>query len=150
MKEEEKKIYEALNPTVESLGYELSEVRLSGGKNKTLSVVVDRVAPISLEDIVAVSEEINKVLDELDPITGSYTFEVSSAGAERQLKRPSDFERFIGHLVEVKLYHAVDGRKSYVGDLAAYDDGAVEITVPGGDSMRFEKSDVAGVRLRIA
>ena len=75
---------------------------------------------------------------------------MSSAGAERALKRPSDFERFIGHLVEVKLYRAVEGSKSYIGDLAAYDDGAVEITVPGGRNIRFEKSDVAGVRLRIA
>jgi ribosome maturation factor RimP len=43
MKEEEKKIFDDLLPLVAELGYELKEVRLSGTKSKTLSVVVDRV-----------------------------------------------------------------------------------------------------------
>ena len=77
------------------------------------------------------------------------TFEVSSAGAERQLKRPSDFERFMGKLVEVKLYKAYEGRKEYVGDLAGYADGDVTVNVAGKE-ITFEKSQVANVRLRIS
>lgn len=138
-------------PVAEAHGCELWDVEyVKEAGAWYLRVYIDREGGVSINDCEAVSRELDPLLDEADPISGSYTFEVSSAGAERQLKRPSDFERFIGHLVEVKLYRAVEGRKSYVGDLAAYDDGAVEITVPGGGSMRFEKSDVAGVRLRIA
>ena len=138
-------------PVAEAHGCELWDVEyIKEAGAWYLRVYIDREGGVSINDCEAVSRELDPLLDEADPISGSYTFEVSSAGAERQLKRPSDFERFIGHLVEVKLYRAVEGRKSYVGDLASYDDGAVEITVPGGGSMRFEKSDVAGVRLRIA
>ena len=138
-------------PVAEAHGCELWDVEyVKEAGAWYLRVYIDREGGVSINDCEAVSRELDPLLDEADPISGSYTFEVSSAGAERQLKRPSDFERFIGHLVEVKLYRAVVGRKSYVGDLAAYDDGAVEITVPGGGNMRFEKSDVAGVRLRIA
>ena len=138
-------------PVAEAHGCELWDVEyVKEAGTWYLRVYIDREGGVSINDCEAVSRELDKLLDEADPIPGSYTFEVSSAGAERALKRPSDFERFIGHLVEVKLYRAVEGSKSYIGDLAAYDDGAVEITVPGGRNIRFEKSDVAGVRLRIA
>ena len=88
------------------------------------------------------------MLDEADPIEGSYTFEVSSAGAERPLKRPSDFERFMGSPVTVRLYKNKDGRKEFAGTLAGYEDGAVALIV-GNETMRFEKSEVALVRLRV-
>lgn len=114
-----------------------------------LRVYIDRDGGISIDHCEAVSRELDPLLDEYDPIPDSYTFEVSSAGAERTLKRPGDFEKFIGHLVEVKLYRAHDGRKEQVGTLAAYDNGAVEIETPSG-RLRFEKADVANVRLRIA
>ena len=82
-----------------------------------------------------------------DPIEGSYVFEVGSAGAERQLKRASDFEQFIGSPVLLKTYKAHDGRKEFAGDLVSYDNGDVTISV-GGTEMKFEKAEVAMVRLR--
>ena len=88
------------------------------------------------------------MLDEADPIPDSYTFEVSSAGAERQLKRPSDFERFAGSLVEVKLYGAKEGSKTHVGSLKGYENGDVTITENGKD-VTFSGGDIATVRLRI-
>ena len=88
------------------------------------------------------------LLDEADPIEGSYTFEVSSAGAERPLKRPSDFQRFMGSPVAVKLYKARDGRKEFAGILAGYEDG--DITIAVGDApLAFRKDEVALCRLRI-
>ena len=75
---------------------------------------------------------------------------MGSAGAERALKRPSDFQRFLGSPVLVKLYRNQDGRKEFAGTLAAYDEatGAVTVTV-GKQDMTFEKKDVALVRLRV-
>ena len=113
-----------------------------------LRLYIDREGGVSIDDCEAVSRALDPILDEEDPIPTSYIFEVSSAGAERQLKRPSDFQRFMGSFAEVKLYKAVDGRKSYTGHLAGYDDGAVELDV-NGTVRRFEKTEVAGVRLRI-
>ena len=73
----------------------------------------------------------------------------ASAGAERQLKRPSDFQQFMGSLVEVKLYRAKNGAKEFVGELTGYDDGRVSVSI-GGNEITFEKSEVASVRLRIS
>jgi ribosome maturation factor RimP len=44
---------------------------------------------------------------------------VGSAGCERELKRPSDFEKFMGSDVEVRLYQPIEGRKAVVGKLTA-------------------------------
>ena len=113
-----------------------------------LRVYIDKPEGIGIDDCEKFSRELDPILDEADPISESYVFEVSSAGAERELKRPSDFERFIGSPVEVKLYKGYDGRKSFIGTLAAYDDGAVTIHAAGTD-VRFEKDNIAQVRLRI-
>ena len=127
-----------------------------------LRVYIDHPDGISISQCEAVSRELDPILDEHeDLIPGSYIFEVSSAGAERRLRRPSDFERFIGHFVEVKLYKPVDGQKVFFGNLSGYNDGAVEIETEaqGHDAANksrgfrqrrvFEKSEVANVRLRI-
>ena len=72
--------------------------------------------------------------------------EVSSAGADRALKKPEHFAQFQGAEVEVKLYRARDGRKDYVGLLESYEDGDVTLNV-GGAPMKFEKKELALVRL---
>ena len=64
------------------------------------------------------------------------------------MKRPGDFQRFMGSPVAVKLYKAQGGRKEFAGILAGYDNGDVTITV-GDASMTFAKADVALCRLRV-
>ena len=88
------------------------------------------------------------MLDEADPIPDSYVFEVSSAGAERELKRPGDFARFMGSGAEVRLYKPVNGSKSFVGTLSGYSGGDVSLTA-AGKTLTFEKSQIAQVRLRV-
>ncbi|MDR3277160.1 MAG: ribosome maturation factor RimP [Oscillospiraceae bacterium] len=115
-----------------------------------LRVYLDRAEGVTLEHGEAVSRALDPLLDEREElIPGSYTFEVSSAGAERPLKRPSDFEEFMGRLVEVRLYQSKNGRKEYIGKLKSYKDGDVAIDV-AGTVTRFTKSEVANVRLRIS
>lgn len=113
-----------------------------------LRLYLDKEGGVNILDCEAVSRKVSDLLDAADPIEGSYTFEVSSAGAERPLKRPSDFAQFMGSPVTVKLYRPRDGRKEFAGTLKAYEDGAVTVTV-GGNDLRFEKSEVALVRLRV-
>ena len=114
-----------------------------------LRVYIDRPDGVSITHCEAVSRELDQILDEQeDLISGSYTFEVSSAGAERRLRRQPDFERFIGHLVEVKLYKAHSGQKAFLGKLTGWINGDVELDI-SGERRRFEKSEIAGVRLRI-
>ena len=85
-------------------------------------------------------------MDEADPIQGSYTFEVSSAGADRALKKPGHFAQFLGSEVEVKLYRPRDGRKELVGVLKGYEDGAVTLEADGEETV-LTKQEIAQVRL---
>ena len=113
-----------------------------------LRLYLDKDGGVNILDCEAVSRKVSDLLDQADPIEGSYTFEVSSAGAERPLKRPSDFERFLGSPVLVKTYKPKDGRKEFAGTLAGYDNGAVLLDM-GGETVRFEKNETALVRLRV-
>ena len=113
-----------------------------------LRVYIDKDGGVDILDCENVSRKLSDLLDEADPIEGSYTLEVSSAGAERPLKRPSDYEKFMGSPVAVKLYQARNGRKEFAGVLAGYENGDVTVTV-GGTDMTFAKSEVALCRLRV-
>ena len=113
-----------------------------------LRLYLDKDGGVDILDCENVSRRVSDLLDEADPIEGSYIFEVSSAGAERQLKRPSDFEKFLGSPVLQKTYQNRDGRKEFPGVLKEYDGGAVVLEM-GKQELRFEKNEVAMVRLRI-
>ena len=128
-------------PAVEAAGCELWDVEY-------VRVYLDKEGGVDIQDCEAVSRVVSDLLDEADPIEGSYTFEVSSAGAERVLKRPGDFEKFLGSPVLVKLYKARNGRKEFPGCLEGYADGDITITV-GGKQETFPKAEVALCRLRI-
>jgi ribosome maturation factor RimP len=137
-------------PVVRKHGCELWDVEyIKEPGGWVLRVYIDREGGVSLEHCEAVSRELDPILDERDPIPDSYTFEVSSAGAERALKRPADFQKFLGHLIEVKLYKAKDGRKDYIGTLTAGGEESVEISV-NGTPYTFTKQEIANVRLRIS
>ena len=114
-----------------------------------LRLYLDKDGGVDILDCEAVSRKVSDLLDQADPIEGSYTFEVSSAGAERPLKRPSDFERFLGSPVLVKTYKPKDGRKEFAGVLAGYDNGAVLLDMGGAEPLRFEKPELALVRLSV-
>ena len=113
-----------------------------------LRVYIDKDGGVSINDCEALSRALDPVLDEADPIPDSYVFEVSSAGAERELKRPGDFERFMGSPVTVKLYRPRNGLKEIPGILRGYEDGKVTVEA-GKETITFEKSQVALVRLRV-
>lgn len=107
-----------------------------------LRLYIDKEGGVSIDDCEAVSRPVSDLLDEADPIPGSYTFEVSSAGLERALRRPEHFAACMGRTVDVKLYRPLEGSKTFTGTLEHFEDG--NVTVSG---RTFEKKDVAQVRL---
>ena len=134
-------------PVAAQQGCEIWDVEyVKEAGSRYLRVYIDKPDGVSIQDCEDFSRALDPILDEADPIPDSYVFEVGSAGAERELKRPSDFEQFMGSQVEVKLYQPKDGRKAFVGVLAAYDNGRVTIT-SGKETLEFDKSQVAQVRL---
>lgn len=140
----ENTVSEMARPVVEANGLELWDVEyvMEGGQ-RYLRVFLDGPEGVTIDQCETISRLLDPMLDEADPIPDSYVFEVGSAGIERQLKRPGDFDRFMGEKVEVKLYSAVDGAKQWVGKLEGYDNGDVTV-----DGRRFEKKTIASVRLR--
>ena len=115
-----------------------------------LRVLLDKEGGVDILDCEAVSRKLSDLLDEADPIEGSYTLEVGSAGAERALKRPGDFARFMGSPVLVKLYRARDGRKEFAGTLTGYDETSGDVSVTAGEeTLTFSKKETALVRLRV-
>ena len=134
-------------PFVEAAGCSLWDVEyVKEAGEWFLRVYIDKEGGVSIEDCEAVSRPLSDKLDEADPIQGSYTFEVSSAGADRVLKKPEHFARFLGQEAEVKLYRPREGRKSFVGPLLSYDDGDVTLEI-AGSPVTFEKKEVALTRL---
>lgn len=143
-------VVEALaRPVVEGLGLILWDVEyLKEGGQWYLRLYLDREDGVSIEDCEAVSRALDPILDREDPIDDAYIFEVASAGAERTLKRPSDFAAYTGHLVELRTFKPRDGAKQFLGNLVCEENGAVTIEVDG-ENLRFEKNEIALVRLRI-
>ena len=143
------KVFELAKPVVEDEGcslWDVEYVREAG--TWYLRVYVDKEGGVSIDDCERISRRLDPVLDEANPIPESYVFEVGSAGADRELKRPGDFEQFMGSLVEVKLYKPLDGSKLYVGELRAYDKGSVSILF-GNKELVFAPELVAQVRLHV-
>ena len=139
------KVEALARPVVEEEGCKLWSVEyIKEAGTWYLRVYIDKDGGVGIADCEAISRRLDPILDEADPIPESYVFEVGSAGAERELKRPSDFEQFIGSDVEVKLYQPYEGRKTLVGILEEYNDG--NITVSG---VELKKEQIAQVRLHV-
>ena len=145
------RIAELAGPVVEAAGcrlWDVEYVREAG--TWYLRVTIDKDGGVSIDDCEKISRTLDPILDREDPIPDSYVFEVGSAGADRELKRPRDFDEFMGHEVEVRLYRPLEGSKRFVGMLSGYDDGAVSILLPDKKTQRFEKNQIAQVRLAVS
>lgn len=126
-------------PLIEEMGLSLWNVEfLHEGGRWVLRILIDSPEGVSIQHCEAVSRALDPVLDEEDPIEQSYVLQVSSAGLERVLKRPSDFERFMGALVEIRLYSPVDGKKEFRGILSGFDGQTV--TLDSGVSFPLGKT----------
>ena len=143
------KVTQMALPIVEAHGCTLWDVEyVREGSEYFLRLYLDKEGGVDINDCEAISRAVDPILDEKDPIQGSYHFEVCSAGLERALKRPSDFERFMGSAITVKLYRPRNGLKEIPCVLKGYEDGKVTVEA-GKEIITFEKSEVALVRLRV-
>ena len=144
------RVFELAKPVVEEEGCSLWDVEyLREAGTWYLRIYIDKEGGVSIDDCERISRRLDPILDEADPIPESYVFEVGSAGADRELKRPSDFVQFMDSEIEVKLYKPLDGSKSFVGRLAGYEEGTVVLDWRGKE-LRFAPAQIAQVRLYVS
>ena len=144
----EQKTEELLIPLIEQHQFELVDVEyVKEGQEFYLRAYIDKPGGITIDDCVAVSREMNELLDEKDYISGTYTFEVSSPGLGRPLKKEKDYVLSMGKELEIRTYKAIDKKKEFYGILTAYDQNTVTIVTEDEQTLVFDKSDIALIRL---
>ena len=136
-----------LEPAIERLGYELTDIELKlGGRSGLLRIFIDKDDGVDIDDCEVVSHQVSAILDVEDPIPGNYTLEVSSPGLDRTLTKPAHFRRFMGEDIKVKLRFPLDGRRNFRGALKSADDEVIEVEVDG-ESYRLPLSTIESARL---
>ena len=138
-------LFTRLQPVMAAAGLELVDVELRSG---VLLVTVDRGGGVDLEALTDANRAVSAVLDELDPIPGRYTLEVSSPGVERTLRTPAHFVKAVGETVTVKTRPQVPGDRRLRGALVAADDDGLTLEVDGGadGGVRLSYSDIDKAR----
>jgi ribosome maturation factor RimP len=134
-----------LEPAVERLGYELTdlEVRL-GGKGGVIRVFIDKPEGIDLDDCEKVSLAVSALLDVEDPVPGNYNLEVSSPGLDRKLTKVEHFQRFVGETVKVQMRFPIEGRRRFRGTLVSSDEENIVVEVDGeSHSLPLKTIDTA-------
>jgi ribosome maturation factor RimP len=136
-----------IEPTIEQLGYELSDLELKlGGRDGIVRVFIDKPEGVDLSDCEIVSRQLSAILDVEDPLLGNYRLEVSSPGLDRTLTKPEHFQRFTGETVRVKLRFPVAGRRNFRGTLRSADDEQIEVEVDG-EAHRLQIATIESARL---
>ena len=142
----EGKTEELILPILERMNFELVDVEyVKEGSIFYLRAYIDKEGGITENDCEAVAREMNVLLDEKDYISDSYTFEVSSPGLGRPLKKEKDYVRNMGKEVEIRTYRAINRCKEFYGILTAYDKDSVTIDADG-ELLCFPKADIALIR----
>src|SRR5256885_7900 len=105
-----------------SSGLEVVEVEFrGGGKSRMLRIFIDKPGGVTHQDCADLSRELGTILDVEEAIPGrSYVLEVSSPGLDRALRRPADFERFVGSRVKLTTREPIAGNRFFEGRLETF------------------------------
>jgi len=123
-------IEQLIQPTVESMGYDLWGCEyLAQGKHSLLRIYIDKADGIGVEDCEQVSRQISALLDVDDPIPGNYSLEVSSPGIPRPLFRSSQYQRYIGLDVQIKLFKPVLAKRKFIGTIVSADENTLVLLI---------------------
>jgi ribosome maturation factor RimP len=95
-----------------------------------LTVMIDKTGGVDLATCERIAARINVALE---AFTDPYTLEVESAGVNRPLVKPSDYDRFAGQTVKIVTSLLIDGAKTHRGTLIGMRANAILITTPKGE-----------------
>ncbi len=135
-----------IEPLLAHMGYELVRVAILGRERPTVQVMADRAdgSLVGVDDCERISHAVGAALDVDDPLPGTWTLEVSSAGIDRPLVRVKDWERFAGHSARVELHVPVDGQRRFKGIVLGIAEGA------DGQEARLRLEDGSEVAIPLA
>lgn len=152
MNEIEKKVSALLEKPLEEKGYSLYEIKYSfSPSNSSLSIVLDKKTPISLDEIVDMSDFISSTLDKFDPIEGAYTLDVSSSGAEKRIKL-EELQDYVGSYINVHLLNPYKGENILEGELKDANESKLVLLVNKKGKkteIELERNNVDKARLAI-
>ncbi len=122
------RLWEVVEPYLEAEGVELDDLDVRGrGSGRFVRVTVDSPDGLGVDRIADLSRGLSRLLDDADPVPGSYTLEVSSPGLERTLRRPGHYLKAVGREVEVRTDVEVEGERHHRGILESVDEGALRL-----------------------
>ncbi|MDO8526915.1 MAG: ribosome maturation factor RimP [Deltaproteobacteria bacterium] len=144
-----KRVENVVSPILESLGLELIEREFLMDQGRwVLRLYIDREAvPVTIDDCQTASRIIEAALDVEDLVPGRYALEVSSPGLNRPLRRPKDFERYVGQKVEIKANQGIEGQHNFIGILKGLQGGCVVIEGDVKES-RIPLDDIKKARIK--
>ena len=142
------RISEMVRPTVEALGYLLVRVQVSGRQRPRLQVMAERIdgRPMMVDDCAFLSRSLSALLDVEDPISTTYTLEVSSPGIERPLVKLADYDRFAGGEARIELVRLVGGRRRFRGRLLGTTGETIRLDVDGAE-VKVHYHDIQRAKL---
>ncbi|MDE6357272.1 MAG: ribosome maturation factor RimP [Eubacteriales bacterium] len=144
-----KKVTDYAMPIIEENNFELVEVEfVKEGSNYYLRLYVDKEGGFSIQDCEKVSRYIEQKLEEDDIIEKAYILEVSSPGIDRILKKDTEYIKYKGRIVDIKLYKPIEKTKEFQGELIGLIDNQIVINEEGTE-LRFDRKDVAVCRLAV-
>lgn len=121
---------ELLQGALAVYGYELWGYELNSFEgNRRLQVFIETPTGVTMDDCERASRQIGAVLDVEDPMEGKYLLEVSSPGLTRHLYTPTQYQRYIGQQLKIKI--GGEAKRTYTGELAQVTSDAVSLVVEG-------------------
>lgn len=136
-------LYELLEPTLAGLGYELVNVERSS-RGKLLRIFIDKPSGVSVDDCATVSHHLSRLFTVENIVYDR--LEISSPGLDRLLRKKSDFVRFTGEMVRLKLRLSLKGQRNFIGTLREVNNEILKLEV-GGEILDFELINLEMVRL---
>jgi len=145
----EAKIAAMVSAPLEAMGYELVRVAVSGKERPTVQIMADRAdgAEITVEDCELISRALGAVLDVEDPMPGTWSLEVSSAGIDRPLTRAKDWNRFVGHRARAESDGPIDGRRRFSGIVLGADARFARMRLEDGTEVSLPRERLRRARL---
>ena len=141
-------IEKTVAPALSEAGVELVDVEYRREPHGwTLRFYLDKPGGFSLTDCEEWTDRLGSVLDQTNLIDHAYSLEVSSPGLDRPLKKPEDFQRFLGVDAVIKLYAAQNNQKNFHGRLVRLENGELTVDDRTSGLVKLPLSAIAGARL---